>query len=245
MPVIIPPPRHSLGSRLLRLLLLSLLVAGSILFVCYRFGETPTEKAERLFTQRRLAELKSYTQKRLGAGEASPLLMSYYIAAEFSSNAQASLESLLSNLRALDDRPIFRRETLQRLIQIPENRKRLGEILAAALVIEKPPGNETLALIRSILESDADLSGSSADFAALAEIFPRQVRLVSAQKLQLRSGPTTDSEVLRRLEDGERLLLRYSGPAVLVSGKRGRWVFTLDAQMVSGWVFDAYLAPEK
>lgn len=245
MPVVIPPPRQSLGSRLLRLILVSVLVAGSALFVCYRFGETPTEKAERLFAERRLTELKNFTQKRLGAGEASPLLMSYYIAAEFSTNAQASLELLLSNLRALDDRPIFRRETLQRLIQIPDNRKRLAEILSAAVQTEKPASNETLALVRSILESDADLSGGNADFAVLAELFPRQLRLVSAEKLQLRSGPTTDSEVLRRLENGERLLLRHSGPAVLVSGKRGRWVYALDTQMASGWVFDAYLAVEK
>ncbi|GAB4424442.1 MAG: hypothetical protein OHK0011_05050 [Turneriella sp.] len=245
MPVVIPPPRQSLGSRLLRLMLVSILVAGSALFVCYRFGETPTEKAERLFTQRRLAELKAFTQKRLGAGEANPLLMSYYIAAEFSTNAQANLESLLSNLRALDDRPIFRRETLQRLIQIPDNRKRLGEILSAALKVEKPAGNETLALVRSILESDADLSGGNTDFTALAELFPRQVRLVSAQKLQLRSGPSTDSAVIRQLDDGERLLLRHTGPTVMVSGKRGRWAFVLDAQMASGWVFDAYLTLEK
>ncbi len=245
MPVVIPPPRHGLGKTLLRGLLLSALVAGSVLFVCYRFGETPTEKADRLFKERRLAELKSYTQKLLGSGENSPLLMSYYVVAEFTSNAQANLESLLSNLRALDDRVIFRRETLQRLIQIPENRTRLGEILAAAVMLEKPAGNETLALIRSILESDADLSGSSVDFTALAELFPRQVRLVSAQKLQMRSGPTTDADVLRRLEDGERLLLRYAGPAMLVSGKRGRWIYTLDRQMASGWVFDAYLTPEE
>jgi hypothetical protein len=245
MPVVIPPPRRSLSSRIVQLLLASVLVAGSALFVCYRFGETPTEKAERLFTQRRLAELKTFTQKRLGAGEASPLLMSYYITAEFSTNAQANLESLLSNLRALDDRPIFRRETLQRLIQIPGNRGRLGEILSAALQVEKPASNETLALVRSILESDADLSGGSADFAALAELFPRQLRQVSAQKLQLRSGPSTDSEVIRRLEDGEKLLLRHSGPTVIVSGKRGRWVYALDGQLTSGWVFDAYLTLEK
>lgn len=244
MPVVIPPPRQSLGSRLLRLILISVLVAGSALFVCYRFGETPTEKAERLFTRRQLTELKAYTQKRLGAGEASPLLMSYYITAEFSTNAQANLESLLSNLRALDDRPIFRRETLQRLIQIPENRKRLGEILSAALQSEKPVSNETLVLVRTILESDANISGGKADFDLLAELFPRQLRAVSAQKLQLRSGPTTDSEVLRRLEDGERLLLRHSGPNVLVSGKRGRWVYALDTQLASGWVFDAYLKTE-
>jgi hypothetical protein len=221
------------------------LVAGSVLFVCYRFGETPTEKAERLFSERRLVELKTYAQKRLAAGEASALLMSYYIVAEFSTNAQANLESLLSNLRAIDDRPIFRRETLQRLVQIPSNRARLRAILSAALQVETPPGNETLALVRSILESDADLSGGSADFEALAQLFPRQVRIVSAQKLQFRSAPTIDSEVLRRLEDGERLLLRYSGPAVQVSGKRGRWAFVMDSQLASGWVFDAYLVTEK
>jgi hypothetical protein len=226
-------------------LLAPALVAGGILFVCYRFGEAPTEKAERLFTQRRLAELKSFTQKQLSAGDNSPLLMSYYIAAEFSTNAKANLESLLSNLRALDERPIFRRETLKRLIELPENRSRLGEILAAALTIEKPPGTEARALIRSILESDADLSGSTAEFAELSELFPRQVRLVAAEKLQLRMGATTDSEVLRRLENGERLLLRFSGPAVVVSGKRGRWVYILDAQMASGWVFDAYLRGPK
>lgn len=229
----------------MRLLVASVLVAGSVLFLCYRFGETPTEKAERLFSERRLAELKTYTQKRLAAGEASALLMSYYIVAEFSTSAPANLESLLSNLRAIDDRPIFRRETLQRLIQISSNRARFGEILSAALQVETPPGNETLALVRSILESDADLSGGSANFDALAKLFPRQVRLVAAQKLQFRSAPTTDSEVLRRLKDGERLLLRYSGSAALVSGKRGRWAYMLDAQLSSGWVFDAYLVAAR
>lgn len=245
MPVIVPPPRQGLVSRLLRLGLVSLVVAGSAVFLCYRFGETPTEKAERLFKLRRLAELKNFTQKRLFAGEASPLLMSYYVTAEFSTNAQANLNSLLSNLRALDDRPVFRRETLQRLIEIPENRPRFGAILSAALQVEKPLGNEMLAFVRRILESDADISGGRADFEQLAELFPRQMRVVSAQKLQLRSGPTTDSEVLRRLEDGERLLLRHSGPTVLVSGRRGHWVYALDSQLASGWVFDAYLTTEK
>lgn len=215
------------------------------MFVSYRFGETPTEKAERLFTARRLQELKTFTEKRLAAGEINPLLMSYYVAAEFSTNAQANLESLLSNLRALDERPIFRRETLQRLIQIPENRGRLGEIMSAALKLENPASKETEALVRRILESDAELSGNSIDFAVLAELFPRQVRYVSAQRLQLRSGPSTESEVIRRLEDGERLLVRHSGPTISISGRRGRWTFILDEQLASGWVFDAYLSVAK
>lgn len=239
MPVVTPPPRQSPGRRLGQLLLVSALVSGSGVYVCYRFGETATEKAERLFSERRLTELKAHTQKQLSAGQTSPLLMSYYIAAEFSTNTQANLASLLSNLRALDERPVFRRETLQRLLQVGNN-GRSGEILAALLQGEQPAGKETLALVRDLLQSEADLSGGS-DFSTLAALFPHELRLVSAQKLQFRSGPNTDAAVLRRLANGERLLLRRSGPAVQVSGKRGHWVYALDAQMASGWVFDAYL----
>lgn len=243
MPVITPPPRKNRIALLLRWAVLSLAVAGVVLFLFYRFGETPTEKAERLFAERRLVELKNYTQKQLGSGNANPLLMSYYAVAEFSTNSQADLQSLMSNLQALDERPIFRREALQRLLQVEHNRRRAGEILSAALALESVPGKEMQSLLQSLLDSDAELFSGAVDFERLAGIFPARVRVVSAKKVQFRAGPTTESEVLRQFGPGERLLLRRQGEPVLVSGKKGRWVFVLDQQLVSGWVFGAYLAP--
>lgn len=243
MPVITPPPRRNRFAVLLRWALLLCAVAGVVLFLAHRFGETPTEKAERLFTERRLVELKNYTQKQLSSGNANPLLMSYYVVAQFSTNAEADLDSLLSNLRALDERPIFRREALQRLLQVEQNRKRAGKILSAALALENPPGKEALALVQSVLDSDLALESAAVDFDRLAELFPARLRKVAAKRLQFRSGASTDAEVLRQLEPGEQLLLRRQGEIVLVSGKKGRWAFVLDRQLVSGWVFGAYLSP--
>lgn len=244
MPVVIPPPRQHLLQRLLRLILTVALISGSVVFICYRFGDSPAEKAERLFSKHRLTELRDFTQKRLAAGEVNPLLMSYYVTAEFSVNPQANLSALLGNLRAVDDRVIFRRETLQRLLQLKENQRRAGEILTATLDTENPPGAEMLALIKNLLQSDADLSGAETNFARLQQNFPDRRRRVSAKSLQFRSAPNTESQVLRKLDDGEELFLRSSGAMTAASGKQGRWALVLDHEMVSGWVFDAYLSRE-
>jgi hypothetical protein len=64
---------------------------------------------------------------------------------------------------------------------------------------------------------------------------------VKAKELQWRKSPSTEGAVIRRLTDKEELLLRQTGQATTVSGKKGTWAYALDAEMNSGWVFDAYL----
>jgi hypothetical protein len=241
VPVIIPPPRRNALQRLLLPVLALALSTGIIVFLVYRFGDTPIERAEKLFAKRDLETLHSYTRKKLEKGEVNPLLYSYFAVAEFSTNPRASLASVLSNIRAVDDRPVFRREAVHRILLVPANLARAGEILGEALQIEKPPTDEMKILIRNLLQSEAPLPGDAGNFAALAALFPDDLRRVHARELQWRSAPSTEGQVLRRLKDGEQLLLRLRGVQTNVSGKSGRWVFSLDEEMNSGWVFDAYL----
>lgn len=241
MSVLMRPPRRSLVRRLAFPLLTLGALTGIIIFLVYRFGDTPIERAEKLFAKRDLEALHSYTRKKLEKGEVNPLLYSYFAVAEFSTNPKASLASVLNNVRAVDDRPVFRREALHRILLVPANVARAGEILGEALNLEKPPSDEMKILIQNLVKSEAPLTGNSANFAALAELFPGDLRRVHARELQWRSAPSTEGQVLRRLSDGEQLLLRLAGSATQVSGKTGRWVFVLDESMNSGWVFDAYL----
>ncbi len=241
MSVLMRPPRRSFVRRLILPVLTLGALTGVIIFLVYRFGDTPVEKAEKLFAKRDLGGLHSYTRKKLEKGEVNPLLYSYFAVAEFSTNPKATLAGVLSNIKAVDDRPVFRREALHRILQIPANLERAGEILAEALKLEQPPGDEMKILVRNVVASEAPLSGDSGLFAVLKGIFPGDIRRVKARELQWRKSPSTEGAVIRRLTDKEELLLRQVGHATTVSGKKGTWVFVLDAEMNSGWVFDAYL----
>ena len=241
MSVIIPPPRRSLVRRFGVPLLLLGAIAGVIIFLVYRFGDTPVEKAEKLFARRDLEGLHSYTRKKLGQGEVNPLLYSYFAVAEFTMNPKASLAGVLSNVKAVDDRPVFRREALHRILQIPANATRGGDILGEALKLETPPGDEMKALIRNLVKSEAPLMGDAGNFSELKTLFPGDIRRVKAKELQWRQSPSTEGQVIRRLADQEELFLRMNGGATTVSGRKGSWAFVLDEQMNSGWVFDAYL----
>ncbi|AFM10943.1 SH3 domain-containing protein [Turneriella parva] len=241
MPVISPPHRQGLLAQLRNLIMVVLLGAGAIWFVCYRFGETTAEKADRLFAEGRFAELRNFSQKRLAAGEASPMLVGHYAVAEFTTNPKSNLQSLLSNIAAADERVIFRREALVRIGQIPSNNARAGEVLQQALLLENPLTQETKQVVQQLFRTSHSLAGADIDFTRLAELFPESVRRVKARELQFRASPGTEGAVLRRLKDGETLLLRLVGEATTVSGKKGRWVHAIDSGMESGWVFDAYL----
>lgn len=241
MSVISPPRRRSFAARVLPPLLTLAVLAAITVFFIYRFGDTPVEKAEKLFAKRDLEGLQSYTRKKLEKGEVNPLLYSYFAVAEFSVNPGASLATVLGHVKAVDDRPVFRREALYRILQIPANMPRAGEILGEALKLETPPGQEMKALIRTLLKSESPLSGDAANFSALKVLFAADVRRVKAKELQWRSAPSTEGQVLRRLKDKEELLIRLSTPVTTVSGKKGSWVYALDEGMNSGWVFDAYL----
>ncbi|MBS0617703.1 MAG: SH3 domain-containing protein [Spirochaetes bacterium] len=217
-----------------------LAVAAVIAFLVVRFGDTPIERAEKLFVKRDLKELRAYAAQRLEKGDTNPLLYSYYAVAEFSTNAKSNLSGLLSNIRAVDARPVFRRDALRRIVEVG-NKARAGEIIFAALNLEELLDAEMKSLAHTLLASDAPLTTADGALSELLKIFPETERRVGAKQLQFRSAPSTESEVLRRLGDGESLLLRATGPSVTVSGKRGHWAFVVDAQWISGWVFDAYL----
>ncbi len=245
MPVISAPPRQALLTQLRNLLIFLLLGAGCIWFVCYRFGETTAEKADRLFTRQRYAELRDFSQKRLAAGEATPMLLGHYAVAEFTTNTKSNLQSLLSNIAAADARVIFRREALVRISQIATNNSRAGEVLQQALLLEDPLSAETKQVVRQLFKTTHSLAGAEIEFSRLAELFPESVRQVKARELQFRASPGTEGAVLRRLKDGETLLVRMTGEATTVSGKQGRWVHALDSGLESGWVFDAYLTKSE
>jgi|JI10StandDraft_1071094.scaffolds.fasta_scaffold287954_2 hypothetical protein len=241
MPVISPPPRQALLRQLRNLAFFLLLAIGSVWFVCYRFGETTHEKADRLFAERNFVKLRDFTQKRLAAGEVTPLLLGHYAVAEFTTNPKSNLTSLLNNIAAADARVIFRREALVRIAQITENNARAGEVLQQALLLENPLTPETKQVVQSLFKTSHSLAGAEVDFARLAGLFPETVRQVKARELQFRASPGTEGAVLRRLKDGETLLVRVTGEATTVSGKKGRWVHAIDTGLESGWVFDAYL----
>jgi len=241
MPVITPPPRQALLRQLRNFALFALLAVGSVWFVCQRFGETTHEKADRLFAEGRFSHLRDFTQKRLAAGEVTPLLLGHYAVAEFTTNPKSNLVSLLNNIAAADARVIFRREALVRIAQINENNARAGDVLQQALLLENPLTPETKQVVQALFKTSHSLAASEIDFARLAELFPETVRQVKARELQFRASPGTEGAVLRRLKDGETLLVRVAGEATTVSGKKGRWVFVVDSRMESGWVFDAYL----
>lgn len=241
MPVISPPPRQKLLRTYLKPVLLAIAGVLLVFFLRQRFGDTAIEKAERLFQKRELADLKTFTQKNLASGEISPVLMGYYAVAEYSVNPDAALKSLLNSILAVDDRVIFRREALQRIWQVEANRHRAGAILREIIALEKPPGTALKNLATEVMASESPLTGEASLFDDLADIFPQAVRRVAAKSLQMRAAPSTDGEVRRRLETGERLLVRKTGPLITVSGKKGRWAYALDGNLESGWVFDGYL----
>lgn len=241
MPVINPPPRQALLKQLRNLSLFLVLVAGGTWFLCQRFGETAHEKADRLFSKRRFAELRNFTQKRLAAGEVTPLLLGHYTVAEFTTNVKSNLASLLGNIAAADERVIFRREALLRIAQLSENNARAGEVLQQALVLENPLTAETRQVVQMLFKTPHSLAGAGIEFTRLTEIFPEAVRTVKARELQFRASPGTEGAVLRRLKDGETLIVRMTGEVTTVSGKKGRWAYAIDSGMESGWVFDAYL----
>lgn len=241
MPVVIPPSRRSLAVRLARLVGGLAAIAGIIIFLWYRFGETPVERAERFYHKRDFAALQKHVRRQLEKGEQNPLYVSYNAVATFAIEPRTSLASLMEKISLADKRPIFRRETLVRIVEINAAPTRSGEIVAEALKIEKPPGAELRNLVSEILQSSQPLAGGDNIFAVLAETFPQLVREVTAKRLQMRSGPSTDAGVARQLEDGEKLIVRTTNAPTKVSGRSGKWALVLDRNMESGWVFDAYL----
>jgi hypothetical protein len=245
VPVIVPPPHRSLYGRVLRPLAIAGTVAAIIAFLIFRFGDTPLEKAEKLFQKRDLKALRNYAEKNLETADNRPLFYSYFAVAEFSTNSEARLASLLNNIRAVDGRVIFRRDALARVLQISSNQNRLGEILTETIGLEERPGPEIQNMISRILALPATVDSRSANFPTLAAMFPEDLRRVAAKKLQFRANASTEGEVLRQLEEGEILLQRSQGPSLTVSGKRGHWTYALDTSMKSGWVFDAYLKRPK
>lgn len=241
MPVVIPPTRRSLVAQLTQLLVATAVIAGIVFFLWYRFSETPIERADRLFHKRDFAALQKLSRKQIEKGERNPLFVSYDAVATFATDPRTSLAALLERVSAADNRAIFRRETLVRIVEINAAPKRAGEILTEALKVERPPGAELKSLIQELVKSSQVLSGAESAFAELAQLFGKDVRHVSAKRLQMRSAPSTDASVVRQLEDGEILLVRTANAPTNVSGRSGKWTLVLDRNMESGWVFDAYL----
>ncbi len=241
MPVVIPPTRRSLVAQLARLLIGLAVIAGIVIFLWYRFGETPIERADRLFHKRDFAALQKLSRKQIEKGERNPLFVSYDAVSTFAIDPRTPLAALLERVAAADNRAIFRRETLVRIVEINAAPKRTGEILSEALKVEKPPGAELKGLIQELVKSSQALSGAESAFSELAQLFNKDVRQVSAKRLQMRSAPSTDASVVRQLEDGETLLVRTANAPTNVSGRSGKWTLVLDRNMESGWVFDAYL----
>lgn len=245
MPVVIPPPRRNTFKQLLWPLVIIAVATAVVFFLFQRFADSPIERAEKLFARRDLTELRSFTRKRLEKGDVDPLLYSYFAVAEFSINPNASLASVLGHIRAVDERSIFRREVIERLLQIPGNHMRAGEILSEALILEKPPSDELKNLIKGLVKSQINIASNKENFSSLVALFPDDLYRVKARQVQFRKMPSTEGEVLRRLDYKELLLFRVSGAPTQVSGKVGRWVFVIDMGMNSGWVFDAYLEQES
>jgi hypothetical protein len=241
MPVVIPPTRRSLVAQLARMLIVLAAIAGIVVFLWYRFGETPIERADRLFHKRDFAALQKLSRKQIEKGERNPLFFSYDAVSTFATDSRTPLAALLERVSAADNRAIFRRETLVRIVEINAAPKRAGEILTEALKVEKPPGAELRNLIQELVKSSLALAGAESAFAELAQLFSKDVRQVSAKRLQMRSAPSTDASVVRQLEDGETLLVRTANAPTNVSGRNGKWTLVLDRNMESGWVFDAYL----
>ena len=240
MLVVTPPPKRNFFKQAGVYLLILGAIAASIFFLVYRFSDPIEVKAEKLFIKRQLDDLHKFTKNKLEGGASSPVLFSYYVVAEFSLNKEANLNSLLSNLEAIAARPVFRRETLLRLLQIPSNNDRHGAILSAMLHIDKDTSMQQHTKL--LFEGNSSLESDSKNFELLEKLFAPNLRTVKARNLQFRDAPSTDSSVLRRLTTGEKLLIRKSGEKTTVSGKSGKWVFVLDTNMHSGWVFDAYLS---
>jgi hypothetical protein len=147
----------------------------------------------------------------------------------------------MNNIAAADSRVIFRREALVRIADLKENSARAGDVMREALTLESPMSSETKHVVASLLKSSNPLNAADLDFEKLTLLFPDSVRQVKARELQFRAAGSTEGAVLRRLKDGETLLLRSTGELTTVSGKKGRWIYALDGHLESGWVFDAYL----
>ena len=241
MPVVIPPTRRSLVAQLARIVAVLGVIAGIVVFLWYRFGESPIERADRLFHKRDFAALQKLSRKQIEKGERNPLFFSYDAVSTFATDPRTPLAALLERVSAADNRPIFRRETLVRIVEINAAPKRAGEILTEALKVEKTPGAELKSLIQELVKSSLPLTGAESTFTELVELLSKDVRQVSAKRLQMRSAPSTDASVVRQLEDGETLLVRTANAPTNVSGRNGKWTFVLDRNMESGWVFDAYL----
>lgn len=224
-----------------RVALVLLGVVVLTLFLIYRFSESKVQKAERLFREHSFSKLRSFTQSALKGEEANALLMGYYISAEFVLNPNASLASLMGNLEVIDNRPIFRREVLERLASLRETQGRAAEIISVALLLESPPTKSMQSLALKLLQTHAPLESLEIPFSKLATIFPEHIFRVAARELQLRDRPGTSSTVIRRLGDGEILFVRLREGKTTVSGKNGHWAFVMDKTLSSGWVFDAYL----
>lgn len=242
MPVVIPPTRRSLVAQLARLLVALLVIGGIVAFLWFRFGETPIERAERLYHKRDFTALQKHSRKQIDKGDRNPLFVSYDAVSTFALEPRTGLAALMERVSAADSRAIFRRETLVRIVEANAAPKRAGEILVEALRVEKPPGAELKSLIQELVKSSLPLTGAEAAFAELQHLFGKDVRRVSAKRLQMRSAPSTDASVVRQLDDGETLIVRAANAPTNVSGRNGRWTLVLDQQMESGWVFDAYLA---
>ncbi|HRP68087.1 MAG TPA: SH3 domain-containing protein [Turneriella sp.] len=241
MPVVTHPTKQNLGRRVALGVFTIALTGASVTFLYYRFSDTPVEKVEKLFLKRHLTELRDFSRKQLEKGNTNPVLYSYYAVGEFSTNPKSQLSSILSNIKAVDERPIFRREALTRILQIPSNYARAGEILTALVDFEENNDDAIKDLIARLVDGEAVLESRASNFIFLKETFPKRVKQVAAKELQWRTHPSTESDVIRRLEDGEELFVRKTEAGTIVSGKKGHWAYVLDSAMQSGWVFNAYL----
>lgn len=241
MPVVRPPSRRSLAVRIGQPLALLGVAIGLIVFLYYRFSETPVERAERLYQKHDFPALKKHARAQKQKGDQVQLFLSYEAVATFATEPQTRLAALMQAIAAADARPIFRRETLLRIVESGIVADRGGELIAEACKIENPPGAELRHLIGELIKTSQPLRGEDTVAGKLFELFPALQRKVKAKRLQMRSGPSTDAAVVRQLDDNEMLLMRNSLGMTNVSGRTGRWTFVIDKNMQSGWVFDAYL----
>jgi len=224
-----PAPRR-LVADILRVLLAVGLVALISTFLCYRFGDSDIEKAEKLFAAGDLAQLKNFAEKKLRAGEVTPMLFAYYACAEYSLNTQSRLESLLGQIKAVDERPVFRREALERIWKIEKNRARAPEIFRAAINLERPIPPELQTLILSVAEREFEIPKDTNMQLVISSLFSQ--KQIKGKNVQFRQGPSTSAAVLRRFTDGETVGVRR---------KVGEWIYVLDRDFESGWVFIAYI----
>lgn len=231
MGVVSAPPRQGFFLTLLKFVFVGAVFALVTFFLIQRYGDTPLDKAEKFYAARELVALQKLTEKRLKDGEVNPVFYSYYAVAEFSINPQSKLDSLLGHVRAVDARPIFRREAISRIWQVGPNRARAAQIFTALLNIENPLGAEVKTLTAHILEHEFELEAGERVQGAVSEILSR--RYVRARNLQFRRTPSKSGEVIRRFADVEQVWLRKTA---------GEWVYVVDEDLHSGWVFSAYLA---